>query len=279
MTQRVVVGIDGSDAAAAALCWAVAEARLREAELVAWTIEQPGQASTPQVSAATLHQLADGYPMEVRHGYGDPAEELVSACGGADLLVVGSRGHSALAGLLLGSVSRAAVSHARCTVVVVRPLPDEQRPRGRVLVGVDMSGHSREALRIAAEEARLRGADLHVVHAVHWDSTGTELITPTRQQLVGWGRDLVAAELAATGVQARPVVVYGHATDVLVRHSAHADLLVLGARGRGSLAGVLLGSTSGHCAQHARCPVMIVHPARPAAHPRVDSAVLRGEAT
>jgi len=68
-----------------------------------------------------------------------------------------------LAGLLLGSVSRACVSHAPCPVVVVRPQPDHARSHGRVIVGVDMSGHSRQALRIAAEEARLRGAALQPV--------------------------------------------------------------------------------------------------------------------
>jgi nucleotide-binding universal stress UspA family protein len=52
--------------------------------------------------------------------------------------------------------------------------------------------------------------------------------------------------------------VPGHAGDVLVRHSTHADLLVIGSRGRNQLAMLLLGSTSDHCARHAGCPVMVV---------------------
>jgi nucleotide-binding universal stress UspA family protein len=123
-----------------------------------------------------------------------------------------------------------------------------------------MSNTSRQALRVAAEEARIRAAGLHAVHAVHWDSVGGEWITPTTEQLVEWGQKLVEAELVRTDVAARTVIIHGKPRDVLVRHSAHADLLVLGARGRGSLAAMLLGSVSDYCAQHAHCPVMIVHP-------------------
>jgi nucleotide-binding universal stress UspA family protein len=110
---------------------------------------------------------------------------------------------------------------------------------------------------MAADEARLRGVALHVLHAVHWDHSGEELLAPTRKQLVEWGRRLVAAELAATGVKGRPVVVHGDAAEVLVRHSTHADLLVVGSRGRNPVTGLLLGSTSEHCARQAHCPVMV----------------------
>ncbi|HEU5109132.1 MAG TPA: universal stress protein, partial [Micromonosporaceae bacterium] len=65
-------------------------------------------------------------------------------------------------------------------------------------------------------------------------------------------------ELIRTGVTGRPIVIPGHAGDALVRHSAHADLLVIGTRGHGSLASLLLGSTAEHCARYARCPVMVV---------------------
>jgi Universal stress protein family len=63
-----------------------------------------------------------------------------------------------------------------------------------------------------------------------------------------------------TGVPGRPVVA-DHAAEVLVHHSAEADLLVLGLRKRNPVAGLLLGSTSEHCAQHAHCPVMVSHDA------------------
>jgi nucleotide-binding universal stress UspA family protein len=264
LAQRVVVGVDGSPAAAVALTWAVEEARLRGAELVAWRVldgagnEPTPSAAVAQLSPSALAELTGGYPVTLRRGHGDPATELVAACADADLLVVGSRGRSRLAGLLLGSVSRACLAHAPCPVVVVA------LSHRRVIVGVDGSEHSRQALRLAAEEARLRDAALNVVHAVFWEKIGMELLTPTREQLVKWGRKLVATELAATGVAGRTVVVHGRAPEVLVRHSTHADLLVLGSRGRNPVVS-MLGSTSEHCARHAHCPVMITHCQEPTA--------------
>ena len=233
MAHRVVVGFDGSAAALAAASWAAGEAQLRGAELVALTAldrpesRRPADEVAAQAPRLWSEALASGYPVTTQHGYGDAATELVAACADGDLLVVGSRGRGPLKGLVLGSVSRACLAHAPCPVVVVRPQPEKAPPRGRVIVGVDGSDHSRRALRVAADEARLRGVALHVLHAVHWDHSGEELLIPTRKQLVEWGRKLVAAELAATGVTGRPVVVHGDAAEVLVRHSTHADLLSL----------------------------------------------------
>jgi nucleotide-binding universal stress UspA family protein len=107
---------------------------------------------------------------------------------------------------------------------------------------VDASDPSRLAIEVAADEARLRGAALHAVHAVHWDHLGAELVAPDTAQLVSWGKGLLDRELARAGVSARPVVIAGHAGDVLVRHSRHADLLVVGATGHNPLIGFRLGS-------------------------------------
>jgi nucleotide-binding universal stress UspA family protein len=279
MTHSVVVGVDGSPAAAAALAWAAGEARLRDVELVAWTIEDRSVVDTGVVRTpdTAYEELTGGYPLTMRHGHGDAATGLVAACADADLLVVGSRGRTPLAELVLGSVSRACVTRAPCPVVVVRPQPEQASPRGRVAVGVDLSGHSRQALRAAAAEARLRDAALDVVHAVHWQNIGTELLTPTPEQLVEWGQTLVAAELAATEVAGRPVVVHGYATAVLVRQSADADLLVVGSRGRGPVTGLLLGSTSEHCVRHAHCPVMVTRVADEQASAEPTQTVVHGE--
>jgi nucleotide-binding universal stress UspA family protein len=131
------------------------------------------------------------------------------------------------------------------------------------VVGIDGSAPARRALIVAAEEARLRGAALHAAHGVRWDHLGGELLAPATRELVAWGRELVATELAETDIAARCVVVPGHAADVLVGQSAQADLLVVGHRGHRRPPGLLLGSIADHCARHAHCPVMIVRAEHP----------------
>lgn len=277
--RRIIVGFDGSESATDALRWAVAEARRHQADLVALTVidnqplpllastRQPPVDPRPDVLGElrdAVSAAADDFPVVFRYLVGSAAAELIAASRDADLLVVGSRGHGRLTNALLGSVSRACLLHAPGPVTVVRP--DATRTQdGRVVVGIDGSESSRAAVRVAATEARLRRVGLQAVHAVHWDRIGTELITPTEDQLVEWGRHLVdhqladlSQHLADAGVEAQPVIVHGHPGDVLVEYSRTADLLVLGSRGHNPLTSLLLGSTSDYCAHHATCPVMIV---------------------
>ena len=137
---RIVVGVDDSPAAAAALRWALEEARLRRATLEVvhtWVFpavgEIPGGAVDTIVTdlerAATdmLGEIVQGVVgadpgVEVvqRVLEGAPGRILVEAAAGADLLVVGSRGRGGFVGLLLGSVAHQCVHHASCPVVVVR---------------------------------------------------------------------------------------------------------------------------------------------------------------
>jgi nucleotide-binding universal stress UspA family protein len=263
--ERIVVAYDGSQTAAAALGWAVGEARLHGVEAVACTVldrnpARPFGERTRDPAAQfrqVIEQISGRDGIDHRILYGHPAAELARVCTETDLLVVGSRGRNPMAGLLLGSVSRSLLHCASCPVAVVRRAPPDPLRR-RVVVGVTASDPSRRALRLAEEEAMLRGAALHAVHAVHWDPLGAEMVVPTDQELTDWGNRLLDTELAESGVRAQPVVVVGHAPDVLVRQSVHADLLVLGARGTNPLTGLLLGSTSDHSVRYAGCPVLIV---------------------
>lgn len=265
--DRVVVGFDGSPSAAAALRWAIAETRLHQARLTVWTIldhprDRSGGAGGESAELPTeiLHAasvITADVPADHRFGHGSAAAELVRASAGAGMLILGTRGRSAATDLLLGSVSRACTHAAQCPVAIIRPEPEPARPHNMVVVGVDASPHSRRALTVAAEEARLRGAALYAIHAVHWDRIGHGLVAPTSRELLGWGKQLLETELSEAQVKARPLVIHGRASDVLVRHSKAADLLVVGARGRNPLTNLLLGSTSAHCAHHAHSPIIV----------------------
>ena len=140
---RIVVGMDGSASAEQALTWAIGEAKLRRAcvQLVyAWqfpgvALTHVGKTKVPVVAADDLEKAAEEFMHETLDAArqrdpsveiegcvqrGHPADALVRAGEGADLLVVGSRGQGGFVGMLLGSVSSHVVQHAPCPVVVVR---------------------------------------------------------------------------------------------------------------------------------------------------------------
>jgi nucleotide-binding universal stress UspA family protein len=138
----------------------------------------------------------------------------------------------------------------------------------RIVVGIDGSDHSKTALRWALDEARLRSASLEVVYA--WTmpvyATGYgfapgDLFDPkaisdgATEQL---DRAITEVVGDATDVKVERKTVEGLAAQVLVEEAEGADLLVVGSRGHGGFAGLLLGSVSQQCAQHASCPVVII---------------------
>jgi nucleotide-binding universal stress UspA family protein len=139
-----------------------------------------------------------------------------------------------------------------------------------IVVGVDHSAGARQALRFALEEAKLRGAPLRAVHAWQFGYvgvTGMEGALPAAGGQLDEFRDAAAAALDATlgetipdagDVDVERRVVEGAPASVLVEESRGADLLVVGSRGHGGFAQLLLGSVSQQCAHHAECPVVIV---------------------
>jgi nucleotide-binding universal stress UspA family protein len=141
-----------------------------------------------------------------------------------------------------------------------------------IVVGVDHSVGAKEALRFALDEARLRQATLRAVHAWQFGyvgATGMEGLLPAVGGELRDFRDAAEAELDATLREAIPEagdvkverrVVEGAPAAVLVEESRDADLLVVGSRGHGGFAQLLLGSVSQQCAHHAECPVVIVRP-------------------
>lgn len=137
--ERIVVGVDGSDLSVQALRWALRYARRTGASIkavIAWhfpTVYAPVPVDwDPEVSARTVLEETltsvkdevEGLDISLEVVPGWPAAVLVDATEGADLLVLGAKGHSPLARILIGSTSIHCVSHAHCSVVVVR----EQMP-------------------------------------------------------------------------------------------------------------------------------------------------------
>ncbi|MQA82893.1 MAG: universal stress protein [Streptosporangiales bacterium] len=136
-SPRIVVGVDGSEPSKEALRWAARQAELVGGSLdavVAWEYPPSYYGWVPEIDVAKFHEQSDATfagtlkevlgsepTVEVRRHVreGDPATVLLDVANGAELLVVGNRGHGAFIGALLGSVSFRCVHHATCPVVVV----------------------------------------------------------------------------------------------------------------------------------------------------------------
>ena len=137
-----------------------------------------------------------------------------------------------------------------------------------IVVGVDGSPGSRKALAWAAAEAAEHGADLIVVNV--WEHTllppagsvsVSEHYVPDPSQRTA--DDLLGVIKEELGddppVRVQPQVKQGRPAKVLIDESAQADLLVVGNRGHGGFAGLVIGSVSQHVAAYAKCPVTVVH--------------------
>lgn len=274
--KRIVVGVDGSPASAAALGWAVAEADRHGADLcavMAWSYLDQHHAGgsdefTPNYGfddahaalRAAVHATAGDRSVELLPICELPAAALERTCEGADLLVVGARGLGGFKGLLLGSVSDQVLQHSLCPVAVVR-VDSEKAAAGCVVVGIDGSPGSSRALHWAAAEAQVRNVPLRVVHA--WETPA--LIIPVTTELTREFErsassvlDRALSDPEIRDVQVEPHVVRGGATEVLLDLAADAALVVVGSHGAGRLRRTLLGSTSRQVAHHSACPVVVV---------------------
>jgi nucleotide-binding universal stress UspA family protein len=148
---------------------------------------------------------------------------------------------------------------------------------GRIVVGVDGSDGSREALRWAAGEARSRGSSLEVLYTYERGSVGSPYVYDETMGVEVWQQAREEVEAATrhaairaqalvdgmvgelTGVEVEAIAIESqHPAEALVERSRDADLLVVGSRGRGGFKRLLLGSVSQQCAHHAECPVVIV---------------------
>jgi nucleotide-binding universal stress UspA family protein len=189
---------------------------------------------------------------------------LADLSSSAQMIVVGCRGHGALARGLLGSISTGLAHHAHCPVAIIHD-EDPLMPhpsKAPVVVGVDGSPSSENAVAIAFEQASFRGVDLLAVHA--WSDTGVfEFPGADWSTLQAAGEQTLSERLAGwqeryPDVLVRRVVVADKPAHQLLEQAGSAQLLVVGSHGRGGIAGMLLGSVSTSVLHGARMPVIIV---------------------
>lgn len=281
----VLVGVDGSPGSRRAAEVALEEAGRRRSRLVLVHVVPRSPRGLPPVPSAALLERAEGvlesaraalepgsglHPDDVETELltGRAAAMLVEAAGPSDLLVVGRHDGSRQPGPRWGSVGLAVVCSAPCPVLVVPPghVPDAQPATGRVVVGLDGTPRSSPALAVAVEEAERRDAELVAVHC--WEGVVPDLADlPDSAEVAELWRQpterAVAEALAGLSVD-HPDLVVTHEEDDrrplagLLAWSRRADLVVVGVRGGGGLAGLLLGSVALGVAGGAACPVELV---------------------
>lgn len=219
----------------------------------------------------TIGQVLETYPglrVTAATDTGSAAAALVAASHTAEMVVVGAPAHGVVTSVVLGSVSLQVATHGACPVVVVHDRPAAaDAPEGRVVVGLDASERSEQALEFGFEQASRRGIGLTAVACWSWEDSGGNVPGPMEVGL--WenaevqDRRLVSELLAGwhekypdVSVQRR--LVPGRTVPTLLKESEGAALLVVGSRGRGGFAGLLLGSVSQRILERATCPVAIV---------------------
>ncbi|MEU7641767.1 MULTISPECIES: universal stress protein [unclassified Streptomyces] len=285
MELPLVVGVDGSDAGLRALDWAVDEAALHGLPLrlvhasrweryegVAPPESAPAeQAMADRLVASAADRAARRNPeveVSVQVLADDAVTALLREAPYATAVVLGCKGRGEFADLLLGSVSLSVAARARHPVVVVRgDRAGLDSSHDRVLLGIGDTAKGSPAVRFAFREAEARGCALDAIRAWHCPAhesadrgghdAGPEHHAEQRaSELVDAA---VEAEAAAhPTVHVRRTTVEGPAHRVLVRRSAAADLLVLGARHRHGHFGLQLGRVGHAALHHAACPVAVV---------------------
>nr|WSW71327.1 universal stress protein [Streptomyces sp. NBC_00995] len=265
MDRLVVVGVDGSSSDPAAVEESAREAQRRRAELrvvhaLSWPVRPMYTPLDPSplnrlVNEAAQHARSVAPDVKVTEALktGDAVAVLEAESRAADLVVLGPRGMEGFIGMLMGSTAASLTAHAQCPVMVVR---EEPAGAGPVVVAVDGSPLGEKAIEFAFAEAELRGADVLAVHAWRPDYAPPGAGPESAERLLA--QALAGRADRYLDVTVRHEVLSGETREVLIETSKTAQLMVLGARGRGGFAGLLLGSVSQALLHHAHCPVTVV---------------------
>lgn len=294
----VVVGYDASEAAESALEWAGREARARGCSLqVVYVRDEHDTGLAPRVdghdlgsdtgawpvveeAAARVRDVVPGVETETYVEYASPAAALVGMSRGASLVAVGSAPHRVLVEELRGSVALQLAAHAHCPVAVVPVLPGVRiAGERRVVVGFDGSRPAARAVEHAAEAAWYGALPVRVV--VAWRPGPAEWVESfalghlprdateaTAERTLAEGLEHLRRHVESRGwrpgaLEAEGLVREGRAVDVLHQEAPEADRLVVGTRGRGGFASLLLGSVSHTMIRVAPCAVVVVRDDEP----------------
>ena len=290
--KPIVVGVDGSESASAAVAWAARAAAALSLPLHIVTVvhipafyytepylaesfkEELEDTAKARLGSARVHakQTVDE-PIDITTEQFEAkvSQTLIDLSANAHMVVLGSRGHGEFTGLLIGSTTSAVAAHGHCPLVVVRGRTMDGQPptEGPIVVGVDGSESSRAALEVAFEQAAARGASLVAVNV--WSDVSVQPSLGASPDDPLWssiqtGEEVVLSERLAGYQERYPdvtverVVARDRPVRVLSEFAEKAQLIVVGSRGRGGFTGMLLGSTSNALLHTADCPVMIVRP-------------------
>lgn len=291
MIDGVVVGFDGSPAANVALDWGAATAVAHGLALTILTSRPDAEAPVVELGdddegeeivgdeiadmlAAAAERIAAAHPELTVHNVvtpDSPVDSLLAASEAAAMIAIGSRGMEGFQGLLIGSTVMEVTPYAQCPVVVLY-VPDadtvaareEARHPNEVVVGFDGSSYSLQALTFGLQHAAATGLSLTVVHI----SGGSpkhdpQPVNPDAEDLTAEVRDDLAEAVRIAADFPTVPVSYLHAVGrpagILIREASGSALAVVGARGRGGFAQLLLGSVGLQLVIHAECPVAVVH--------------------
>lgn len=285
--RGILVGVDGSEASAAAVAWATRDAAMRNLPLTlvhVVTPVVPTLAPWPEIPVGSdffkwqdeeaVRVLGEarkvvaassgaGAPPMVHSVvlHGGAVGTFVDLSKDADMVVVGSRGQGAFSRALLGSVSTGLVHHAHCPVAVIHDDAPEVAADSPVLVGIDGSPASLAATEMAFDEASRRGVDVVALHA--WrDATMVELPGLDLEAMEQEATEALAERLAGfqeryPDVTVRRLVVCDQPARQLIENAKDAQLVVVGSHGRGGFAGMLLGSVSTAVVHAVQTPAII----------------------
>jgi nucleotide-binding universal stress UspA family protein len=283
----IVVGVDGSTASTAAVRWAAHWAAMRNtgltivhaappmvpmSSLVEWMGPTPSEVLRVQEeqarrliddAAKTANDTAGGLHIQIKATAAEPVPALLELSNEAQIVAVGRRGLSSLAGVLLGSVSIAMIHRARCPVAVIHDEPPAEAAcaDAPVLVGIDGSPASELATAIAIDEASWRGVELVALHAAYdsdpfgihqleWAAVEPKAHEALAERLAGW-------QERYPDVRVRRVVVFDQPAHHLIEQAKTAQLVLVGTRGHGEFTGLLLGSVSAAVVQATRTPIIV----------------------